>query len=325
VLLAMMRLVYDNDHPAKDLKDFPRWNPEDGSGWSSDEDHGFRNAGAAGETQWLRYFHRLRGNRLKRQLVNDFMGYNTESRSFQPNWASDLILECEVTVERPEGELTLELSRGVDRFQARWDLTSGDCTLVRLSDGREQKIKTERTAIKKKGTYRLRFADVDEKLTVWVDNALPFGEDGVVFEPPVKLGPSVANDLEPASIGVRGATVSVRKLKLFRDTYYTAGDSPTKADVSLNDRDWIVTDEQIKERHEPEAWSRLRGELRNDEIPVKTLFVQPGHYLCLGDNSTHSSDGRSWGLVPERLLLGRALMVYYPFPPFGQPRAGFIR
>ena len=41
--------------------------------------------------------------------------------------------------------------------------------------------------------------------------------------------------------------------------------------------------------------------------------MQPGHYLCLGDNSTESSDSRDWGAVPERLMLGRALMVYYPF------------
>jgi signal peptidase I len=43
------------------------------------------------------------------------------------------------------------------------------------------------------------------------------------------------------------------------------------------------------------------------------MYVQPSHYLCLGDNSPESSDGRYWGLVPQRLLLGRALMVYYPF------------
>jgi hypothetical protein len=33
----------------------------------------------------------------------------------------------------------------------------------------------------------------------------------------------------------------------------------------------------------------------------------------MGDNSTQSSDGRDWGLVPDRLMLGRALVVYYPF------------
>jgi signal peptidase I len=59
-------------------------------------------------------------------------------------------------------------------------------------------------------------------------------------------------------------------------------------------------------------------------MPVRTYYVQPGHFLCLGDNSPHSSDGRAWGLVPERLMLGRALMVYYPFPPLGEKRFGPI-
>ena len=46
---------------------------------------------------------------------------------------------------------------------------------------------------------------------------------------------------------------------------------------------------------------------------VHTYFVQPGHYLCLGDNSAQSSDGREWGTVPERLMLGRAVFVFAPF------------
>ena len=49
-------------------------------------------------------------------------------------------------------------------------------------------------------------------------------------------------------------------------------------------------------------------------------YVQPGHYLCLGDNSAHSSDSRSWGLVPERLMLGKAVFVFFPVG-----RLGFIK
>ena len=55
-------------------------------------------------------------------------------------------------------------------------------------------------------------------------------------------------------------------------------------------------------------------------MPVKTMYVQPGHYLCLGDNSQQSSDSRDWGLVPNRLLLGRALLVYFPFDRMGPIR-----
>jgi signal peptidase I len=46
----------------------------------------------------------------------------------------------------------------------------------------------------------------------------------------------------------------------------------------------------------------------------------------MGDNSAESSDSRYWGLVPERLMLGRALVVYFPFWPLGSVnRAGTIR
>ena len=65
---------------------------------------------------------------------------------------------------------------------------------------------------------------------------------------------------------------------------------------------------------DPEAWEPLR------RLPFKTMYVQPGHYLCMGDNSPESSDGRTWGTVPRRLMLGRAVLVHYPFG-----RAGRIR
>ena len=43
--------------------------------------------------------------------------------------------------------------------------------------------------------------------------------------------------------------------------------------------------------------------------------IQPGQnaYFAMGDNSTNSLDGRSWGFVPEKAIIGRAFVVYYPF------------
>jgi signal peptidase I len=55
-------------------------------------------------------------------------------------------------------------------------------------------------------------------------------------------------------------------------------------------------------------------------MPARTFFVQPGHYLCLGDNSTESSDSRDWGTVPARMMLGPAVWIYYPFSRAGQIR-----
>lgn len=307
-MLAMRRIVYDNDHPAKDLPEnrWARWTGNDA--WSATGRDFGHAARAADKPDWLRYRHRLRTTDGKPQLITDFMGYNTWEGGFHgspppENWVGDLMVECDATVEKSEGTLTLELSKGVDRFQARFNLATGECKLLRLADGRETELASRPTDVKKAGTYRLRFADFDQRLTVWVDNALPFG-DGVTFSAPAVSGPREENDLEPASIGVQGGGVRVGHLQVWRDTYYTTAqhDAPHAADVSGVD----FTD--------PRSWKPL------SEMPVRTIGIQPGHFLCLGDNSPESSDGRAWGLVPERLLLGRALLVYYPFG-----RAGRIR
>jgi signal peptidase I len=308
-MLAMKRLVYDNDHPAKDMQDQPRWFSIDQNLWASNGGNGFLvDAADKEDTHWLRYHHLLRGFHGKPRLITDFMGYNTWEGGLHggapsENWASDLILECEVDVDKAEGDLVLELSKGVDRFRARWDLSSGMCTLLRVTDDRETKLDSKPTKLTRKGTYRLRFANVDDKLTVWVDGSLPFGEEGVIYTPALESGPTKENDLDrPASIGVRGAALKVNHLKLYRDTYYTVGQRPSDSDVAGIDFS------------DPETWRPLRN------MPLLTIYVQPDHFLCMGDNSPESSDGRSWGLVPKRLMLGRALMVYYPFNRVGRIR-----
>lgn len=310
-ILAMMRPVFDNDyHSHTDPAATDRWKSTGGS-WTEVARHGFCHDGSdSGDTDWLRYHHILRDLGGRPALITDMTGYNTYQSNGHPpllgdNWVGDLILECEAAIDNPQGELTLELSCGVDRFQARWDLSTGTCTLLRVASDGEQKLESKATTLNKKGTYRLRFANVDRRLMVWVDGDLPF-DNGVTYAAPAELGPREENDLDrPASIGVRGAAVTVHKLKLFRDTYYTIGGasqgSPHDADERIDATD-------------PFTWRDLR------DPPFVTLYVQPEHFLCLGDNSPESSDGRSWGAVPRRLLLGRALLVYYPFG-----RAGRIR
>lgn len=339
-ILALRRIVYDNDQPAKDLEGVlpPRWAGEDGGTWAKADAHGFRHTpGDTDRLRWLRYRHILRQSpngvprKPEPELITDFLGYNTYmprrdgGGMARPNWAGDLVLECEVTVEDAKGELVLELSRGVDRFRARFELDTGKCTLLRLKRPHEgastppdedfEPIDAQKgtalTALKNKGTYRLRFANVDAQLVLWVDGSLVFG-NGLTYELPAKRGP-YNNDLEPASIAARGGTLSVNQLKLWRDTYYTT--NPGSEDGSPEGQDWS----------DPKKWGPLQ------ELRGKTLFAQPGHYICLGDNSPESSDSRAWGAVPDRLMLGRALVVYYPFYfpwwPLRSPvnRAGPIR
>ena len=45
------------------------------------------------------------------------------------------------------------------------------------------------------------------------------------------------------------------------------------------------------------------------------LVVPDGNYFMLGDNRDNSSDSRYWGFVPDSLLRGRPMLVYYSYVP----------
>ncbi len=216
---------------------------------------------------------------------------NAEGRP-QQLWVGDLILECEVELAAG-AEVALELSKGSDRFRATFG--GGKVTLTR-SGGKVGEMGSKPCRVTA-GTYKLRFANVDSRLWVWVNGSrIDFGPEADYnptepkdYEPEDanKEGWTRANDIEaPASIGAKGQ-VTARQIKLHRDVYYT--------------------------RSRPA-----------DHTGADIYYVHPGHYLCLGDNSAQSSDSRSWGTVPERLMLGKAVFVFWPGYPRPN-RVGFIK
>jgi signal peptidase I len=49
--------------------------------------------------------------------------------------------------------------------------------------------------------------------------------------------------------------------------------------------------------------------------PAEYYKAKQNYYFVRGDNSQLSSDSRSWGVVPERNLIGRAVVKLWPWPP----------
>jgi hypothetical protein len=364
VALALRRIVFDNDHQPSDLVDIvpPRWDTAKTQWHPTENNTVLSHRGDTDTLDWVRYQHLVVDREagkpvaghmdIKPQLITDRLGYNSVwLRDMRPrpdklpreeydttprtNWVGDLMLECNVDVQKAQGELVMELSKGIYRFRAYWNLADGVCTLCRLRGEKEEKLASKTTSLRGTGSHLVRFGNIDARLIIWVNRELPF-DDGVTYHPAEvrapgediseqklvqRRGPTL-NDLQPASIASKGAAVTIRHLRLWRDTYYT---------THAEGPDWQYTLPHKVDDAEPttmtaDAWSdpgsgsspRNWAPLRNQTF--RTLYVQPNHYLCLGDNSTASSDSREWGLVPQRLLLGRALAVYYPVQRLGPIR-----
>ncbi len=348
VMLATRRIVFDNDFQPQDLKAFERyvrWHPESKSGWKIENNTGFAHLGdTAGEAiDWIRYRHVTRpesgppvgAGPAEPKLIADSMSYNSvkvvqvdragkrqgepqwPAVAPVPHWVGDLMLECDIDIAQAKGEFWMELSKGPFRYRSRFDLATGQCTLSRYENlsGKTEEFATQATNVKGPGKYSLRFANIDARLTVWVNSSLPFG-DGKDYAPPElpqkgetfadaekRRGPT-ENDLQPASVGSKGAAVKVQHVRLWRDTYYTAS----------------VFNSDYSGQIEADYWGRPERFDAFRKVSYATMYVQPGHFLCLGDNSQASSDSRDWGLVPERLMLGRALAVYFPIERIGPIR-----
>jgi len=352
-LLQMQVPVFDDAHRPASLRDDPRWRRWTPSpAWTETSPGSFAVDAAGDRWEELSYRHvvpdpeqweAIREGREpatppRATLITDFTSFNTDQTPegledyrlasrpwFQPHWVGDLTLSLTLDVEEPRGVARLELIEAGVSNRCEIDLSTGE---ARLFHGDVQLGEPAGTSAGSKGAHDLIFANVDDRLTLWVDGALPFGAGRAYRSRDAEtiLRPTV-EDLAPARVGLRNAHGAVGRLTLKRDIYYTqAPGEPDSDDLLgyLGGPPGALFDLLA----DPEHYSAMTWRAPRD------YPIEPGRYMMLGDNSAWSRDGRAWGRgdqttptapargwddsgresweVPEELITGRAFCVYWP-------------
>ena len=331
------------------------WSPSQ-AGWTQDaEARKFQLTGKeAGKLSWLRYRNytpslpdweqALSGGKLaaQPQLVTDFCGYNTYSGStgqrFEARgvdeidtgefWVGDLTLSALVEIEdaADNSKLVLELVEGGIAYQCRIDCRSATAVLFKMTPDREVELASAPCGISGAGSYELRYANVDDRLVLWVnDQVVEFGAGASLDQSnAITATLPTEDDLTPVAIAAEGLNLSVSDLLIERDIYY-------RADMSFEDR---FGGDQARFRRDlarnvqrPDEWSRLYQQ-EAESLDTLELKVDPDGFLAFGDNSPRSRDSRLWAKemqsVPRRFLVGKAFFIYWPHGvPFLNNGRGF--
>jgi signal peptidase I len=102
-------------------------------------------------------------------------------------------------------------------------------------------------------------------------------------------------------IGTPGDSIEVREPMIFRNGAPITGSTA----FELNADRVFPYKGYFNASHDDSRYSML--------FPGETIRVPDHAYLAMGDNSHDSFDGRFWGYVPEKDVVGRPLFIYYPF------------
>ena len=157
----------------------------------------------------------------------------------------------------------------------------------------------------------------------------PQSGDIVVFRPPARglLPGSGQTDYIKRLIGTPGQVIEIRNGKLFRngvkqnEVYTVNGDAEYDfklvndkgnfIPLLINPMTGLVNSEMTCEDYhvEPDDTERQRY-----LMSLPPAAIPAGKFLMMGDNRNRSFDGRAWGLVDRRNLIGRSEFIFIPFP-----------
>ena len=279
-------------------------------------------------------------------LISDQYAYNdlqsryhrgsviSETRNEGLHWVGDIGLECDLEIAQASGEFSLDIVEGGVHLICTIDIKTGTAKLssktetgsiVQFVDA-QSNVVAEPTATTSigPGSHRLTFVNADDQLHLWVNGSLIEFDAATYIRNDVPLpyfSATDPGDAEPLGIASNGASLTVERLKVVRDIYYTSAVSEGKI---TNESGWEDKSEIYSFLRSPEKWAQADaknyfGAKKYAKTPMfqlkKGATLAQDQFLPMGDNSPNSLDGRFWfrrNYVQRDMLIGQATFIYWP-------------
>ncbi|MCA9064710.1 MAG: signal peptidase I [Planctomycetaceae bacterium] len=328
--------------------------------WKRQENRSFTSDGSNSELEWLRYRHLVPASNswhnatgpvgsdtMRAELIGDFCGYNPDiNHEYSTLWVGDLTIQADVEIEsaQPDSELVFELVKSFYNYRCRLDPSSGKLELISLNrrldseNPVEEVHATAQTPIKGSGKWSVEFANVDDRLLVWIDGDL------VQLSQPVEMDrtdlqlPTNA-DLAPVGIAARNVASRISGLRILRDIYYRTEPFGPQRNTSHQHPEESSAWQYM---HAPDDYSRVYAawydSYMRDFGGIRDYALADDEYLMFGDNSPASKDSRlfdyssrpyrgigsHWYAVRQQDLIGEAMFIFWPHgKPFLNGGNGF--
>jgi signal peptidase I len=195
--------------------------------------------------------------------VGDWLGYNggpSEQRGgfartrpgADPVLAKDFAVEFDLEVLAGSGTFTVRLSDGADLVNA--DLpVGGGADRLRVAHHGGVLTATGRALTLPPGkTYRVEFAFVDRRASLAIDGEEVGAALDLPADPPGKSRRRETS--RPLQLGVRGASVAVRNLRLYRDIHYQAV-GKASGGWRLGPDEYFLLGDNTSNSHDSRLWA----------------------------------------------------------------------
>lgn len=372
---ALKTAAADQDSERGQEESVVPWIPAENA-WKAERDaRTYRLESSDATVHWLRYRHLQTAadwtsdppqlmvrSAFDPSLIVDTCGFNTPMESFNRSfndgryWVGDLTINAKVELTKvaQDSRLIFELSEGSHDYRCEINPETGlaECLLIDRSGSVPERKLSAQSDMIGPGTYTVSFANVDDRLCLWVnDEFVPFG-DQASFE---RTEPNEPTEFDLAPVGIAGRNLSatVSELVLQRDIYYrndTIDFRPEYGMTSIPIRDTDVVEEVPGNEvysltslfRDPRKYARRYRELTNRQWErfgdIGNYVLAEDEFLMFGDNSPSSKDSRLFDYyarpiqgrgghryaVQRQDLIGEAVAIFWPHGiPFLNDGLGF--